>query len=720
MKKREKSGTASWLRAAAALLCALALPARGAEETTLRIESPNGVYRLNFPVNGLPVLVEARPGAPARSFEMIPWSATWDTGGPEFTPDYGGPTVDAREVSDVGFQVSGTTETRPPSSALVAYRHPDLSATLKFEALDDGLRMTPIQLLHNRPERLVRFSAPAALYLPIEEGMQYLDPVWGRLARNEEAIRAGFDFAGACPQATHDLNVMLTPGGALGSYTVQPSDGRTFRRTHFGLVTDRLESRDETGLRHGVSCWLAPGEEAALPAVRLIRADSPFELFASYRRDNGMDAWPDLAEKLTPRLAEKLPNAVHLKAWFRGIARYEQEGRMDELFALLPPPPVLIEFVASTRHGRHDTYYPDFLDFDRKAGGAPMMKRLIARFKERGDLVTMYTHPLWWHSNTLAVAALGGIDEVAVRGRTGTLRVESWPNADGYAIGVWRRPVREFVRNQLATLRDEYGFDMIFQDQIGTRSNYDFSPDFGRPPYAWMQSLFDIAGLSASVLPVSGEGVGPDRAFRDMTATFGFYLITMNDGSRQRFYDRQHRAGNTLLWPMATMVLHDKVAFYSHNLERTDKPGPEAVREHLSWRLAAGMNLHYTMEEVLADERAGLGNRRIAALARVQRSVCSRYFGEPVTGFEFVSRHPEITRTSFGNGLVILASHEDEPLALREGSVSVDVPPHGWLAVQNGRPLCAMIRSDRTEAGIIVDWDPADGAWRNAVEYVER
>jgi len=79
-----------------------------------------------------------------------------------------------------------------------------------------------------------------------------------------------------------------------------------------------------------------------------------------------------------------LSSIGHLKAWFRGIARYEQEGRMDELFALLPPPPVLIEFVASTRHGRHDTYYPDFLDFDRKAGGAPMMKRLIApRFLRR-------------------------------------------------------------------------------------------------------------------------------------------------------------------------------------------------------------------------------------------------------------------------------------------------------------------------------------------------
>jgi hypothetical protein len=393
---------------------------------------------------------------------------------------------------------------------------------------------------------------------------------------------------------------------------------------------------------------------------------------------------------------------------------------MQELFDLLPPPPVLIEFVASTRNGRHDTYYPDFLDFDRKAGGAAMMKRLIARFKERGDLVTMYTHATWWHENTLAAASLGGIETVSVRGRSGELRIESWPNSDGYAVGVWRQPVREFVRGQLATLRDEFGFDMIFQDQIGTRSNYDFSPDFGQPPHAWMQSLFDIVELSAGVIPLSGEGVGPDRAFRDMVATFGFYLVTMNDGSRRRFYDAQHRAGNTLQWPMATMVLHDKVAIYSHNLERTDKPGPGDVRAHLSWQLAAGMNLHYTMEEVLADRRAGLGNLRIAALAHVQRSVCSQTFGQPVTGFEFISQKPEITRTTFGNGLVILASHEDAPLTLREGSVAVDVPSHGWLVLRNGRPLCALIRSNEAAGGMIVDWDPTAGAWRKGAEYVER
>ncbi|MBN1556999.1 MAG: hypothetical protein JW951_02500 [Lentisphaerae bacterium] len=694
--------------------------ASGAASAGQALVSPSGQYRLVLPRAGYPRLVEAMPDGSTNTFEIIPWSATWDTGKPEFAPDYAGPTVDAQEGSGFSIQGSGTTQNRNPSSALAVYRHPDLSVTLRFEALDDGLRITPVRLAHTRTNRLCRFSYPAALYLPVAEGMHYLDPVWGRLARNAEAIRAGWTFAGACPLAAHDLGVMLTPGGAWGSYTVQPADGRTFRRTHFGLVTDRLKTLDRTGLRHGVSCWLAPGEETALPAIRLVRAGSPFEIFAAYRRDNGMDAWPDLADKLTPRLAEKLPDAVHLKAWFRGIARYEQEGRMDELFALLPPPPLLIEFVASTRNGRHDTYYPDFLDFDRDAGGAPMMKRLITRFKERGDLVTMYTHATWWHDNTEAVAALGGADAVAVRGRAGALRVESWPNSDGYAVGVWREPVRHFVHDQLTTLRDAFGFDMIFQDQVGTRLNYDFSPDFRRPPYAWVQSLFDIVAMSASVLPLSGEGVGPDRAFRDMTATFGFYLVTMNDGARKRFYDRQHQAGNTRQWPMATMVLHDKVAFYPHNLERTDNTGPGMSRAHLSWCLAAGMNLHYTMEEVLADREAGLGSRRFAALAHVQRAVCAKYFGRPVTGFEFLGTDPEITRTTFANGLVILASHADESLMLREGSVTVAVPPHGWLALDRDRPLSALLASDRAADGMLADWSIETGTWQPVMPYRER
>jgi hypothetical protein len=705
-----------------ALLLGLAIAGQGmrAEETASGAEpvvltAPGGAARLVLPHDNSTPRLTLKSGDGGNAFDLIPWAAVWDTGEHEFRPDYKGPSISTLDAT--------ISEIRPvgPAVAEVDYEHPDIEVTLRYEVTDDGLTMTPLRLLNNRDARLVLMSYPRALYLPVEEGMWYIDGVWGGLARNHEAIREGHRFGGASPQATHDLNVLLTTGGgALGSWSLQPSDGRTFRRTHFGLAKDRLESHNQTGLQHGVSCWLAKGEETSLPAIRLMQADDPFDLFAAYRRDNNMDDWPDLAEKMTPRLAEKLPFAVHLKAWFRGIARYEREGRMDELFALLPPPPVLIEFVASTREGRHDTFYPDFLEFDHKAGGAPMMKRLIERFKERGDLVTMYTHPAWWDPNSRAVEAMGGPEALAVRGRSGEILVQEWSGNNGFAVGVWREPVREFVRDQLTTLRDDFGFDMIFQDQIGTRSDYDFSLDFGKPPHAWMQALFDIAGMSASVLPVSGEGVGPDRAFRDLTATFGFYLTTLQK-SRGRFYDAQHAAGNTVQWPMATMVLHDKVAFYSHNLERTDATRPDLLRSHVSWYLAAGMNMHYTMEEVLADERAGLGNQRISALARLQKTVGSKFFGQPMTRFEFVSYDPEVTRTEFANGLVILASHDEEPATLRGGGIEVEVPAHGFLALWKGRPLCALLPPDKDGGPpMIADWDPENRRWQPVLPLPER
>jgi hypothetical protein len=733
------------------LLCMVGR-AEGTGADGITLNSPTGTFRLRIPRQGPPVLITTHPNGPINAFDIIPWSATWDSGENEFAPDYKGPTVEAREAVAISESpadrpwphvISGGPRpldavvprpdavrepacpaaeefARNPSSATLTYSHPDIAVTLRFEVSDNGLTLTPLRVVHARTNRLCRFLYPHAVYMPVEEGMQYIDGVWGGLARNHEAIRGGHNFGGACPQSTHDLSVLLTANGTWATYSIQPADGRIFRRTHFGLNRERLKDRDETGLWHGVSCWTKTGEAIALPPVRLVRADSPFDVFAAYRRDNGMDTWPNLTEKLTPRLAETLPYAVHLKAWFRGIARYEQEGRMQELFDLLPPPPVLIEFVASTRNGRHDTYYPDFLDFDRKAGGALMMQRLIARFKERGDLVTMYTHPLWWHDTSDTVRAMGGPDAIAVRGRSGELRLESWPNSDGYAVGVWREPVRRFVKDQLTTLRDAFGFDMIFQDQYGTRNNYDFSPDFGRPPYAWMQSLFDMAALSASVLPVSGEGVGPDRAFRDLTATFGFYLTTMNEAGRRQFYDAQHRAGNTLQWPMATMVLHDKVAFYPHNLERTDKTRPGMSRAHVSWCLAAGMSLHNTMEDVLADQAAGLGNRRFKALAHVQRTVCSRFFGQPMTGFAFLSTDPEITRTTFANGLTVLASHAEGPHVLRGGGIAVEVPAHGFLALWRDRPLAALTTSEKAPHGMLVDWDTGSGAWRASMPFVER
>jgi len=473
-------------------------------------------------------------------------------------------------------------------------------------------------------------------------------------------------------------------------------------------------------MHHGVSCWLQAGEEGALPTVRILRTTSPFGIFAAYRRDNGMDEWPGLADKMSPRMAEKLPEAVHLKAWFRGIARYEREGRMDELFAMLPPPPLLIEFVASTREGRHDTLYPDFLDFDHKAGGAIMMKRLVKRFQERGDLVTMYTHPLWWHADSDSVAGLGGPEAIGVRSRSGDLVTEVSSGSEGFAVGVWREPVRAFVVNQLEELRDEFGFDMIFLDQIGARNDYDFSTEFGRPPYAWIQSVFDLTALAASILPVSGEGVGPDRSHRDLTASFGYYLTTMSR-TRDRFYDRQHRAGNTVQWPFATMVLHDKIAFYPHNLERTDRQRPGMGLDHISWCLAAGMNLHTTMEEVLADKEApDVGNRRFLALAHIQRAVCSRFFGQGITDFTFTSRSPEVTRTEFANGLVIHASHDDHPQTLPSGAATVRVPPHGFLVEQDGVPVFAVRESDAAPKGMLSEWDPKNARWVDIMPYVER
>jgi hypothetical protein len=235
-----------------------------------------------------------------------------------------------------------------------------------------------------------------------------------------------------------------------------------------------------------------------------------------------------------------------------------------------------------------------------------------------------------------------------------------------------------------------------------------------------MQALFDIVELSASVLPVSGEGVGPDRAFRDMTATFGFYLTTLQK-SRSRFYDAQHAAGNTVQWPMATMVLHDKVAFYSHNLERTDATRPDLLRSHVSWYLAAGMNMHYTMEELLADERAGLGNQRISALAHIQRTVGSKFFGQPMTGFAFTSYDPEVTRTEFANGLVVLASHDEKPTTLRGGGIEVTVPPHGFLALWQDRPLCALLPAEEEGAPpVIADWKESESRWQPALPLPER
>ncbi len=170
---------------------------------------------------------------------------------------------------------------------------------------------------------------------------------------------------------------------------------------------------------------------------------------------------------------------------------------------------------------------------------------------------------------------------------------------------------------------------------------------------------------------------------------------------RANVYDNPNRNGVVVQqWPLGTAVMHDRIAFYPHNLDR----GIDTT-ENLSWALAFGLNMHYQAQHMEGDFRMGRGFEALKALSIVQREIARRYFGRAMTGFRYVSEDLKVSRTTF-DGVEIIASHDLAPrsLDLPGGLAPVAVAPHGFVALYGGAPLYALTADEHHAPGYLSRW----------------
>ncbi|MEV5686373.1 hypothetical protein AB0L68_24700 [Streptomyces sp. NPDC052164] len=577
----------------------------------------------------------------------------------------------------------------------------DVAVRLRAGHLE--LRPTGLRNLWSRP--ILRVACPEVAYrvIPAEGTMLGIAPKWGGLAHTRSVLAGGFYANYGMPTATHDLILFEEDDSALGVYCVQPANVKPYRPTQFGFVGARARAESLTGLMHRVDAWIAPGTSETLPATRLAAGGTAFDLFAAYRADNRMNAWRGLSDKLEPRLRAGLADSVHLKVdLWQPTGGTSATGRPEVAFAYLravPGGPYSVELASYYSDGQHDHHYPDFLTFDY-LGGPAEFQRLIDTIHDRGHYAGAYTNPTWWHPDSRAVATLGGVERIGIRDGHGKLVTKTHTDNLGYLIGGWRKAPRALILDQLRTFRDRYGLDMMFQDEIARRE-YDYSADFCAPPYAYCEEIVEQTAQSAAILPIGTEGVGGDRLFQDLTSSLGFYLNTMQ-GDRAGTYDGPNRNGVVVQqWPLGTAVMHDKIAFYPHNLDR----GVDTT-ENLSWALAFGLNMHYQAQHMERDFRAGRGFEMLKGLSLVQRRVAARYFGRAMTAFRYLTEDLKVSRTAFEGGLEIIASHDLQPRALPlPGTLgTVTVAPHGFVASEQGTPTYALINDAHHRPGHLARW----------------
>jgi hypothetical protein len=639
---------------------------------------------------------------------IIPWQAIWDGGQSNTGPDRRNGFRVRSNSKGVAVKVTG--DAKEGNVAYMAFEHPDIRVRMRVELAENHLELTPFEVLNRRDGLLVGMEYPSAAFHPVGEHTEYVGVAWGGLAVQPPLLLEGASYRSECPQATHDLALLVDRPLSLATFSVQPLTQVPFRRTVFGLSGERAKSDGWTGLVHQVATWAGQGQTENLPPVHLAAGTDPVKIFDAYREANGMNEWPGLATKF--RRMNVLRNAVHLKHDLNHFKEFG--GGRDELEFLkeLPEGPYLWEMV--TYHGRfglHDMDYPDFTIFADAHGGERMFRERAGIMHRRGDLVSVYTNPFWWQEDSEGTKALGGMEAIGVRRRDGTLEEQFYGNMHGFIVGAWRLPVIQQEVARLTGLRDGQGLDLVFQDVYGTRGEYDFAKDFHWPPYGFSQALIDMARYSSGVMPVAGEGVGLDRTFRYLTATMGFYLTTMNH-KRAVFYDDPHSKGQLRQWPFGTLILRDKIAFYPHNLDVSI-----LTSENLSWVLAAGMNMHYQTKQVLTDIEEGIGYSRLEALSHIQKTFCAPVFGERVTCFDFLDVPYELTRTAFANNRVLYASHDDKPQVIEQHGHKVPLAPHGFVHFEGETPVAALLQSKEHEGGMLSDWDPKAKAWKPVMPW---
>jgi len=136
---------------------------------------------------------------------------------------------------------------------------------------------------------------------------------------------------------------------------------------------------------HQFDTWIKPGTTWSSPTIRVRVGQTAQQSILAYRNDNGIAAYPSLADKLGPLLGT-LARSPLVKADVAKIREPYASWRVAQL-----PSPILLHPVAY-QVGGHDVGDPDFLPGDPAWG---TLATLIADAHAHGDVVMPYDNLSW-------------------------------------------------------------------------------------------------------------------------------------------------------------------------------------------------------------------------------------------------------------------------------------------------------------------------------------
>jgi hypothetical protein len=381
---------------------------------------------------------------------------------------------------------------------------------------------------------------------------------------------------------------------------------------------------------HQFETWIPHGATWTSPIVRIRVGDTTEQSLLAYRTENGIAAYPSLAQKLGGRLAT-LARAPLVKADLQRLVPFSQwSSALQQL-----PSPILLHPVAY-QPGGHDNGDPDFLPPDPRWGTTADFAAMVAQAHARGDLVMPYSNSSWWDPTSPTMQSAQAKD-VAVLDPHGVPVTVAYGEHTGIVVSPSAPFVRRRVAQQLEQWRTEMPADCVFFDQIGARPWLrDFNPAASNPlgyDDAWISLLAPYADRC-----LMAED-GWDRLARDFVGFHGSLLMMERElGLPDQFFGE----GNWEPFPLADFLFHDKVLMYEHDLF----DGTLATDgEVLTWNMAFG--LVSSFEWTLGDEH----DPWLALAARLQQDFGPHYAGVPISRYTVLALG--VARSVFGDLTVL-------------------------------------------------------------------
>ncbi|MCC6729319.1 MAG: hypothetical protein IT208_08260 [Chthonomonadales bacterium] len=439
------------------------------------------------------------------------------------------------------------------------------------------------------------------------------------------ALRPARYLSYACtyPPAFADFLHLDSAGGSVSLYGVQPRPWAPWAgstRPAAVFVPGRIGcGGDERGgyVERAFAADVHAGAMWQTPVVRLAFGATAERSLDRYAAANGLVR--PMSAKMDARTLARLKRAV--------LVYYSGSAREKEAALPLLPRPALIHF-ADYLHGGFDKQYPDHLPPNPAFGTLADLASFVRRARAAGHLVMPYTNPTWWCDDPKGPTFRREGEAPLLRDLDGKLAMERYGDNTGFTVSHWHPAVRAANRRTREQFRQEIPVDVLFQDQCGARGwRYDTNPA-SRSPIAYTEGLLSMVDEDSRLIPLSTEG-GWDGVLNAESQLCGMtwsLAPTVGGPEWRRFLKEQYPPRTWRIYPVAQRLAHARAIMLHHDLGQF-----VTNRRVLAWTLGLGFGLSARLDA--SDLRKDTAREWLRWLDRVQKSVCARYTGRPVTAF---------------------------------------------------------------------------------------